>query len=316
MKLIINGIFILLMFSAAQCIAADKYNVMSYNILCVECGVDDWEVAVWIKRRDYVFSIIETTSPDMVGLQEVMGVQLKDIYERFGDIYSIKYADAGALGNEDDSSRFFRNVSLIKKSKLTIISERVVLLPDGEENDIPSDDGAKFDRSFLELKLKDNIKDSMVYFINTHFDSHSGQARRDSGAYLNSYINSLNQPVLLVGDFNSEPETTPIQNLVKGDSASVSDLMCDYSKNIKIGENVDRRDYCEDVTYLIGNQLRIDYIFGTPEFTCTNANRYGAEYLPVPDPLLIPVDGEVIFLTDFSKTLPSDHVAITCEIVL
>lgn len=100
-------------------------------------------------------------------------------------------------------------------------------------------------------KLVDQQTNDLILVLNTHFDHVGEQARTNSVDLILSRIEDIdhNGKVILMGDFNLEPETKPIQRLIE------SELQDSFEADLnlgpvgtynafKIGENYDRRiDY-------------------------------------------------------------------------
>jgi len=74
------------------------------------------------------------------------------------------------------------------------------------------------------LKLQDKVSDKEYFALNTHLDHVGGMARREGISLMLDKVNELSDglPVIVTGDFNSEPESDVIKHVT--DSANPEHL--------------------------------------------------------------------------------------------
>jgi endonuclease/exonuclease/phosphatase family metal-dependent hydrolase len=107
------------------------------------------------------------------------------------------------------------NLIFFKKDKFELIETKTLWLSDTP--DIPKSryavDQSQFPRIITSVKLK--TKDNKILNVyNTHFDHQGTQARILSSKQILNYAN-MDEPVILVGDFNSNPDDEPIKIINK-----------------------------------------------------------------------------------------------------
>jgi endonuclease/exonuclease/phosphatase family metal-dependent hydrolase len=188
----------LLFFLFSSFVAFGQTKVMTYNIRNSRAndGVNKWD-----KRKGNLFALIRSTDPDILGTQEVLYDQLKDLKKAFPE-----YISAG-VGRNNGKHAGEHSALFFKKEKYEFLKKGDFWL--SETPDIAGSKSwdAAITRicSWVQLKEKDNGK---VFFVfNTHFDHKGKEARRKSAALLRTKIDSLAQqlPVIAMGDFNFTP---------------------------------------------------------------------------------------------------------------
>lgn len=195
---------------------AQSLNVMTYNIrLDVASDGDN----AWPFRKDFFASQINFYTPDVLGIQEAMPHQVIDL-EKLLPHYSQVGIGREGVGKGESSNIFY------KKDKLKVINTNTFWLSDTPEEISKGWDAACHRvctyALFQELKTK-----QLFWVFNTHLD-HIGELARTRGLELIlSKIQQLNtnkQPVIFMGDFNSEPQEERIIALkrVMDDTREVS----------------------------------------------------------------------------------------------
>jgi endonuclease/exonuclease/phosphatase family metal-dependent hydrolase len=178
---------------------------MTYNIRYD--NPSDGENA-WSNRKAYFCSQLGFYSPDIFGIQEALPNQVDDIQSQL-----IAYNHVGigrdGIGKGESSNIFF------KKDRFTLLQENTFWL--SETPDIISKGwDAALNRVCTYALLKDRQTKKTFWIFNTHLDHKGEVARTNSIELILSKIktlNSKNYPVILMGDFNSEPTEERIINL-------------------------------------------------------------------------------------------------------
>jgi endonuclease/exonuclease/phosphatase family metal-dependent hydrolase len=186
-------------------LTSHSLNVMTYNIRLDVAS--DGENA-WINRKDFLSSQVLFYSPDILGVQEARPNQMTDLKEALKNYKTIGVGRDGA--NEGEFSAIFYN-----SEKVSVEQENTFWL-----SKTPDKLSKGWDAAFprictygLFTVLENNQK---VWVFNTHLD-HVGKEAQLQGIQLIlkkiATLNTSNFPVILMGDFNVEPNSELIINL-------------------------------------------------------------------------------------------------------
>ncbi|MFA5972886.1 MAG: endonuclease/exonuclease/phosphatase family protein [Lentimicrobiaceae bacterium] len=252
-------------------------NVLTYNIRLLNPGDAP---NTWSARKQKVFSLISAAKPDVFGLQEPVREQVKDIEYAFPD-----YALVG-VGRDDGKEAGEYSPLFYNEHKFKLLSSGTFWL--SQTPTIAGSRGwdAACNRVVSWVQLKDYKTGKVFFVFCTHFDHMGEIARRNSANLLLHAVDSLsgNNPVIVLGDFNSKPDSEPYQIIT--DKSNPNHLL-------------DARENCKKPTgpkytftgFKVGAQPgdRIDYIFlknkiKVLSFRVNNkndGNYYPSDHLPV-----------------------------------
>ena len=197
-------LFALIFLAACFNTFAQDINVISYNIRYNNPG--DGENA-WPKRKDLVGQLLRFHEADIFGLQEAMIEQIEDICKALPEF---KWVGVGRIDGKQagEFSPVFYNS---KKFKL-IDNGNFWLAEDCTKPALAWDAACERVCSWAILEEKQSGK--KILALNTHFD-HVGKIAREKSAELTlrkiEEINTEKLPVILTGDFNTFPDTKPIE---------------------------------------------------------------------------------------------------------
>jgi endonuclease/exonuclease/phosphatase family metal-dependent hydrolase len=180
------------------------YNIASFNI---RCDTPEDKENSWINRKENVLQMLSYYSWDVFGLQEVRDNQLNDIKALDGYDYEGVGREEGSNSNEA-CSVFYKKDMFHKEDGGTFWLSLTPEVPSKSWN-------SDCYRICTWVKLKDKRNNRVFVFINTHFDHRSEEARIESSKMITNWIeNEFSElPVILVGDFNSDPEETCYKEL-------------------------------------------------------------------------------------------------------
>lgn len=191
--------------SSKETVSEQALSVMTYNIRLDVAS--DGENA-WPNRADFLTSQVQFQSPDIMGVQEARPNQMVDLKNGLSNYKTIGRGRDGV--DKGEYSAIFYNAD-----KLTAEEENTFWLSDTPEQLSKGWDAA-YPRicTYGLFTLKKSKKQFWVF--NTHLD-HIGNQAQLQGIQLIlkriSEVNNQNLPVVLMGDFNVEPESVLIQNL-------------------------------------------------------------------------------------------------------
>jgi len=212
----------------------DSIRVMSYNIR-VDHGEDSHCENKWEHRKEKVESLINRYAPDVLALQEPNLMQLEDLQRAFGNEYAFTYFVVNPAAYDTPAefpSEQSRETQAILYKKERFIDKKISNLgfwlsenPD-VFSQIPSWDGSKYIRGANYVTLEDKITGKKFTVLNAHFD-HQGLEARIASARLmiaKAYEIAPNDPVILVGDFNTFPGDSKVYNAFAESSLEFADV--------------------------------------------------------------------------------------------
>lgn len=181
--------------------------VVSYNI---RFDTPSDGTNAWPNRRIRVANVLRFNKADIFCLQEALINQIEDLKREFPnyEYYGLGRSD-GKQGGE------FCPI-FYKKSRFTILESGTFWLSETPEKAGSVAWYATLPRIATWVKFRDLSSGKDFFIFNTHLD-HSSQSARDKGSKLvKDRINSMcgDLPVILTGDFNDRPGSTPYNNII------------------------------------------------------------------------------------------------------
>lgn len=268
-------IFVVLALTLAVSASAQSLKVMTYNLRfdTPNDGVNEWG-----KRKHKVLELLGKYDPDILGVQEALLHQIKDITTVRKD-----YTFVG-VGRDDGRQAGEYSALIFKKDRFQLIDQGTFWL--SENPDVPGskDWDAAITRIATWAVLIDKESSRKFVAINTHFDHIGTEARQKSAELLKTRAAELghDMPVIITGDFNCERSESPYQTLVDG---SLIELIDPASQP--------EGTYC---TFEVGVECKaIDYIFVTNEWNA---------------------DGYKVITDNDGKYYPSDHLPVMVTLAL
>ncbi|MBI2826861.1 MAG: endonuclease/exonuclease/phosphatase family protein [Planctomycetia bacterium] len=165
----------------------------------------------WHQRRPVTRALLEEVRPDIVGTQEGLYQQVKDIESDLAD-----YAWIG-LGRDGGSRGEFMAV-YYRRDRFEPLAFDHFWLSDTPERIGSSTWGNSNRRMVTWVRFRDRRANHEFYFFNTHFDHQVQEAREKSAALLLKRVAQLATPlpVIVVGDFNAAAEANPAYDTLVG----------------------------------------------------------------------------------------------------
>lgn len=200
-KIILAFVFGLIFLNAVS----QNLKLMTYNI---RLDVDSDGVNSWTNRKEYFCSQIQFYEPDIFGVQEAKPNQVVDMNNLLSSYANVGIGREG-IGKGESSNIYF------KKDRFLVINQNTFWLSETPTQICKGWDAA-FNRVCTYALLKDKKSKKSFWVFNTHLD-HIGEIARTKGIELILStiieVNTLNYPVVFMGDFNSEPTESRIIDL-------------------------------------------------------------------------------------------------------
>jgi len=213
----IRILFFLLCFALPAAATAQPLRFLTYNIRYDNPG--DGEDA-WPKRRDFLVGQLRFHAPDIFGIQEGLHRQVEHLSEQLP-----AYTRVG-VGRDDGKQSGEYSALFFQKKRFGLLASGTFWLSETPDTASKGWDAA-LPRVCTFARLHDSLSGKKLWVFNTHFDHIGKEARRRSAELILLKIkekNTAGEPVLLMGDFNAEPEEEPVAVLTRElqDARSVS----------------------------------------------------------------------------------------------
>ncbi|MEN9994516.1 MAG: hypothetical protein RL762_1173 [Bacteroidota bacterium] len=236
----------------------------------------------WSQRKEPIVAQLQEEHPTIIGFQEVLANQLKDLHQ---ELPTFRYVgvgrDDGQFAGEFAPIFYDTTRYELLKGGTFWLSPTPVLPSKGWD--------AALNRICTYALLESKYDRKKLWVLNTHFDHVGTQARLNSAELLvekfAEYTQEVAAPLLLLGDFNAEPDSYVYQFLHR----HFKDLSC----------SIRHRELCSGPTFNAftlseSDDKIIDYFFGSPE--------------------LVSIQYQVV-QTPFDRSYPSDHFQIVLTFI-
>ena len=212
---------IALVLASGACAAQTTLSVMTFNIRYG--SANDGENA-WENRKETVANTLRKYSPDIVGMQECLLFQAQYLddalpeYEHFG-------VGRNANGTGERMEVFYKTEVLAPMETGNFWLSKTPEIPgssDWKSANIRMVTWARF--------YHFNSKRS-VYFLNTHFDHRSAEARKQAALVLERHLQEIPRdvPVIVGGDFNADAEDSEPWKILTGSGLTDAWLVAERS---------------------------------------------------------------------------------------
>jgi endonuclease/exonuclease/phosphatase family metal-dependent hydrolase len=266
---------------------ATELTVMTFNVLCSFC---DPAYDPWDERLPDFGDILARHQPDLVGLQELTWPEeVADVLALQPGFEAVHYRgdEPGPFGLTDypDAAILFR-------------SERFTLLEKGFYWLSPTPDepwstgwadGLQFARIATWARLEERRTGRELVFVTTHFDNNAPNQEHSAPLLLERTAPWADLPVIVTGDFNSQPADEAYRILTQGSPGSTFRLRnaFDFAASWSVDTNqAPPPDYDPD--------SRIDHVFTAgdgADWTCPSwtadlhvygpGSKYPSDHFPI-----------------------------------
>lgn len=221
-----------------------EVSLMTYNIRLDVAS--DGENS-WPNRKEMLLSQLNYFEPDIFGIQEGMPHQVNYINK---ELQSYNFVGQGRDGGEkgEYAALFYNSTKFkLKESGTFWLSESPEIVSKGWD--------AAYPRVCTYGLFKNKKSGKWFWVFNTHLDHVGEIAREKSVTLILNKINELSQkniPVIVMGDFNLEPESEPILIMNK----EMNDC-----KEVALEKLISSEGTFNSFQYNKIFTIRIDYIF-------------------------------------------------------
>ena len=267
----ILSVFIL--FTISSNIYSQPHSIISYNIRYD----NNWDIEnSWKIRRNKVSQILVQYSPSIIGIQEGLLNQVQYI-----DSSLIDYDYVGV--GRDDGKKKGEFCAIYFDTTRYVLSKNSTFWLSETPDTISVGWDAALERICTYGLFKDRITKKEFWVFNTHFDHIGVVAREKSSELILKRIDKINRqslPVVLMGDFNSIPNSSPVKEI----KTELSDALQISLEKLQ-GPRGTFNGFNEDLPI----EKRIDYIFTNDLKVISythindrlNNNRHISDHLPV-----------------------------------
>jgi endonuclease/exonuclease/phosphatase family metal-dependent hydrolase len=179
--------------------------VMTFNLRFAtpRDGPDEWE-----QRKDLAAEIIRRHAPDLLATQEGTMAMLS-----FLETELPEYLPLMAERPADESCQY--PTIFYRAGRFTVQESGEFWLSQTPEVHRSCSWGSAFPRMVTYGLLQEKGRSASFYFINTHLDNVSAEARLKGARMIRDYFSPLGRPLILAGDFNESPDQPVYQELIR-----------------------------------------------------------------------------------------------------
>lgn len=184
----------------------DSLHVMAFNLRYAADSTPN----SWAERRPVMAELLRREQPTVIGTQEGLYGQLRDIHDDLPDRY-----DWIGVGREGGSRGEFMAV-YYDTQRLEPVEFDHFWLSDTPNVIGSASWGNTVIRMVTWVRFADRRTGEELVVVNTHFDHQSENSRQRSAELVRDRINGLapELPVVLTGDFNTPAETSPSYDIL------------------------------------------------------------------------------------------------------
>ena len=241
MKKVFLLVVFVIVFQATQ---AQSIKIITYN---VRLNVASDGENAWPERKSFFLNQLKFYEPDIFGTQEGLPEQVQDIDQGLPDYTYIGQGREGKSKGEH-TALFY------KKDRFKLLDHHTFWL-----SETPDTVSMGWDAAYLRIctygHFQDKESKTTFWVFNTHLDNQGEKARGEAIQLIIRKVDQINtnhEPVILMGDFNSLPNSDVV-HLTKQHFTSIEDLS--LVEPFGPSGTFNNFDFCQSVT------KKIDYIF-------------------------------------------------------
>lgn len=206
--------------------AAEPISVMSFNI---RYGTADDGDNRWTVRRAFLFDVIREQNADIIGLQEALHSQIREIAEAVPG-----FAVVG-VGRDDGKTTGEYSAILVRKDRFNVAEAGTFWFSDSPSVPGSMSWGNRITRICTWARLIDR-DGTALWVFNVHLDHQSQPSRERSTELLRRRIDARSfpgEPVIVTGDFNVGEDNPAIRTMV-GDKAFLDTFRIVYPDETRV----------------------------------------------------------------------------------
>ncbi|MDZ4307513.1 endonuclease/exonuclease/phosphatase family protein [Allopontixanthobacter sp.] len=201
---------------AASAAVSAPVSAMTFNIR-LDLPADG--ANAWPQRKDLVFALIRHEAPDLLGMQEVLLHQKRDLEAALPE-----YAMIGA-GRDDGREAGEFSPLAWRRDRFDLVRSGTFWL-----SPTPETPGKAWDAALPRIAswavLRERRSGELLRVLNTHFDHMGTEARANSAKLIGQWVTSgrdAGLPTIVMGDFNAPTGSEPYRLLADTAATSLSD---------------------------------------------------------------------------------------------
>lgn len=259
----------------AQDAASPTLNVMTFNLRFASTQKPN----AWPDRRPVMASLVREYNPDVIGTQEGVYHQLRDLAA------DLPQYDWIGLGREGGSRGEFMAV-FYKKDRLEPLEFDHFWLSDTPTVMNSKGWGNNIVRMVTWVRFRDKSTKKEFVFVNTHFDHQSQPAREKSAELVRQRVEQLKPelPLVLLGDFNAAAKNNRAYDIL-----TAGGLLKDTWETAKKREGETNINTFHNYRPVRPDGVRIDWILtrgnveaeSTQIVTFSQNGQYPSDHFPV-----------------------------------
>lgn len=193
--------------------APPRFTVLTFNVLCSFCDTANYDP--WADRLDAFDDVLARHAPDLFGLQELFtAAQVQEVADRVPGYGRVYFHDPAGqrLVDYPDATLFYREslFELVESGAYWLSDTPDTAWSFGWAN-------AQFWRLVAWARLRHKPSGRELYAATVHVDNnHPNQDRSAPLLLARTAAPAATLPVILMGDFNSDPSTSAYATLVGG----------------------------------------------------------------------------------------------------
>lgn len=268
-------ILLIILFSINNLHAGEKSSIAGLKILSfnIRYGTANDGENSWEFRKDLLFEVLKEEKADIIGIQEALDEQLKEILAHFPEYESI------GVGRDDGISKGEYAAILYRKEKLSSSEKGWFWFSDTPEVPGSKTWGNNITRICTWARMTEKETGREFYFYNLHLDHESQNSREKSSLLLLKHLKERHLPAVITGDFNAGEVNAAVKILFEG---GFEDSFRKVHPDVK-----DASTFHAFKGGISGD--KIDYILCTKEFKVFSAeiirknrnNKYPSDHYPV-----------------------------------
>lgn len=208
----------------------------------------------WQYRRERVCRFIQERQIDVIGMQEVLHGQFRDLRQGLPGYEGI------GVGREDGQTKGEYAPLFYRTDRLEVLNSGTFWLSEHPDHPgLPGWDGA-CQRIATWAKFREKATGKIFMGVNTHFDHVGQEARRQSALLIISKIQDIvgSHPAIVTGDFNVT-DTSEAYRTITTDSFPLLDAHRQAARTLGVGYT-----YHDFARIPPAECEKIDFVFVTP----------------------------------------------------